>query len=59
MEASWRSAPQSTRANTDCNFFKNFPLYSGVAGSASCVRYDALWYAVRTALGHGICSGSK
>jgi len=37
---------QSTRINTDCSFFANFPLFSGVAGSASCLRYDPLWYAV-------------
>ncbi len=37
---------QATRAGLDCSFFKNFPLFSGVAGSASCLRYDALWYAV-------------
>ena len=37
---------QATRANLDCSFFDTFPLFNGVTGSASCLRYDALWYAV-------------
>lgn len=37
---------QATRANLDCSFFDAFPLFNGVSGSASCLRYDALWYAV-------------
>ena len=34
-----------TRANLDCSLFSN-PFFSGVAGSASCLRYDPLWYHV-------------
>lgn len=41
---------QATRAGLDCSFFSNFPLFDGVAGSASCLRYDALWYAVSVIL---------
>jgi hypothetical protein len=48
---------QATRANLDCSFFDTFPLFNGVSGSASCLRYDALWYAVRTAFPSG--PGSK
>jgi hypothetical protein len=44
------SCRQATRANLDCSFFDTFPLFNGVSGSASCLRYDALWYAVSEAL---------
>ncbi len=35
-----------TRANLDCNIFTEYSLFNGIAGSASCLRFDPLWYQV-------------
>ena len=36
----------ATRANLDCNIFTEYSLFDGIAGSASCLRFDPLWYQV-------------
>ena len=35
-----------TRANLDCDVFTEYSLFNGIAGSASCLRFDPLWYQV-------------
>ena len=34
----------TTRANLDCDVFTEYSLFNGIAGSASCLRFDPLWY---------------
>ena len=46
---------QWTRANLDCSFFAGDLFLYGVPGSASCMRYDPLWYEVRDR----VCPGPR